>query len=426
MPRRRLTLGQYVARRWRVLGLVLVLTAGSLLVLAVTDRGHDPGWSVRPGSVDSAALAPDGSFAYALIRDEGNITRLEARRGVDGSLAWESPVQAPRALLQAGPDGVVVATDFPRAFLTYYATDGDIRFQVPLQGNPRAISVEGTHVALALQAPGNPVLVFREGTIEHVHRFAQFVNSLEIRSGRLGVGTGSGQVSLFAPNGTMMFNASFPMSVRSLAMSGDGLAVVVGGDSLDPGDFSGFLAFVDLAFPDPIRWTQPTGAGVGLVDLERNGLWAMAILESPPRYTVQILETGTGRARWAHPVDGTVARDDSGSLGGAALSPDGRHVAVGTLRDGIVVRDVRDGRTLWRYDAEGTTLVTYARENTEVIAANGRLVQNGPYDTLLLFRVTLEPWTGQIPSVAMLIVVAGIVGGALVLGYGYWRARRSY
>lgn len=81
MSRRRPTLASYVRRRWRAIGAVVVLLLGSLLVLAVTDRGHDPLWVAQTDEVDHAAIAPDASAVYALTRTDGNITGLHAYRG---------------------------------------------------------------------------------------------------------------------------------------------------------------------------------------------------------------------------------------------------------------------------------------------------------------------------------------------------------
>jgi hypothetical protein len=74
-------------------------------------------------------------------------------------------MHATRALLRAGEEGVAVATDFPLAFLTFYGRDGAPRYQMALEGNPHAMALEEDRLALALNAPGNPILVLEGGVV---------------------------------------------------------------------------------------------------------------------------------------------------------------------------------------------------------------------------------------------------------------------
>lgn len=426
VPRRRPTFPAYAARRWRVLGLLGVLLLGSLLVLAITDRGHEPRWVARTGAIDSAAVSPDGQAVYALIREEGNVTRLEARRGATGALLWESPLRAPRALLAAGDGGVALATDFPFAFLTVFGVDGSIRSVVPLEGNPRALRVEDDRVAIALQAPGNPVLVFEGGVLLRTHGFDSFVKAIDLRAGRLAAGTGDGHVALFEANGTALLDASLGMSVRSLALSRDGGALLVGGYGLATGDLSGSVAFLDATERPPLRWQRPASAGVGLVGLDDGALWAMAVEESPPRYRLRMMEAATGQTRWTRDVDGYVARDDAGSEGGASLSPDGRAVAVATLRGDLEVLSVAEGAGRWSFRAEGATQASFARDRPDLLLATGRLVPTGAYSQAMLFSVSAEPVSGRLPVLTLLLSAAAAGAGAAILGVGYWRVRRAY
>lgn len=424
MSRRRPSFATYVARRWRVLGLVAVLLLGSLLVLGITDRGHEPLWSARTGPIDRAAVSPDGSAVYALIREGGNLTRLEARDGASGGLLWESALHAPRALLAAGSEGVAVATDFPLAFLTAYGVDGSVRYQVPLEGNPRALAVEGARLALALQAPGNPVLVFEGDRLARTHTFGSFVKAIDLRAGRLAAGTGEGEVALFHENGTAAYNASLPMSVRSLQMTRDGLSFLVGGSSLAAGDLSGVLAFVDTGRREPLLWTAPAPGSVGLVGLDDAGLWALSVEEAPPYHSLRVREAATGEPRWMLPVEGFVARDDSGSSGGAALSPDGRAIVVGTLRGDVQALRVQDGRARWSFLAEGTTQVAFARDAPGLVLANGRLVTGGPYASAFLFSVDAEPLASRLPVLAAVLAAVAVLAAASIVGVGYWRVVR--
>lgn len=426
MSRRRPSFRAYVRRRWRAVGLILVLLAGSLLVLAVTDRGHDPVWEARGVLVEQAVPSPDGRAVYVLVRDGASIVRLEARDGATGAVVWESPMSATSALLRAGDEGVAVATDFPYAFLTYYGRDGTPRFQYALEGNPRAMAVEGDRIALALNAATNPILVAEGGAIARTYNHSSIVNTLDLRSGRLAVGTASGQLVVRAADGSPLLNVSLTMNVRSLRLDASGDVLVAGGQTLGVGALSGSVALLDVDAPQPLRWSQTTGATVGLVDVDAAGTVALAVEDTPPRHILRAYDAASGSTRWTAPIDGIVSRDDAGAFGGAALSPDGCYAVVSTLRGPVVALDAANGRAAWSYGASGTTFVAFARGSGDRFVATTRLVQNGPYDALLLFSAAAEPTLGRLPTLAALVTVIVAVAGATALGVGYWRLRRSY
>lgn len=426
MSRRRPSLPAYVRRRWRAVGAVVVLLLGSFLVLAITDRGHDPAWRAGGPAFDQVDVSPDGSAVYTLLREEGRVSRLEARRGDDGALLWESPMNATRAVMRASAEGAIVATDFPLAFLTYYDADGGIRSQVPLEGNPRAIAVDGPRFALALQAPSNPILLFDEGRLVRTLRMPSFVNSLDYHAGRVAAGTGAGVVTVFGPDASILFNASYPVGIRSVRLAEDGSALVAGGSSLSPGDLSGLVAFVDLVSTPPARWSHPTPTGVGLVGIDATGLRVLAVEDAPPRATLTVLEGATGALAWTRTLEGNVARDDAGAFGGAALSPDGRHVAASTLRGELRLLDGATGETRWTYRGAGATTLAFASENPDALVANGRILQTRPYDTLFAFSMDEEPAIQRAPLLATAFAAAAALALALVIGVGFWRVRRSY
>lgn len=414
-------------RRWRALGLILVLLAGSLFVLVVTDRGHDPLWDARGSAlIDQAVPAPDGKVVYSLVRENGAIARLEARSGASGVLLWDSPMNATRALLATGGASVAVATDFPRAFLTVYGDDGTIRMQVALEGNPRALVLDASRTVLALQAPRNPVSIYEDGKLARTLHFESFVNSLDLRAGRLAVGTGNGNVVVLARNAEALLNQSLPLSVHSLRLDRDGTTLLVGGSSLRPGDLSGAVAFLDLGNAKPLRWSHNTSVGVSLVDLDDAGILALAVEESLPKHTITMYDGGTGTLRWSQTADGIVPRDDAGAFGGAALSPDGAHVIVATLRGAVQAYAATSGKPEWTFGSEGSSVVSFARAAPDLFIADGRLSPNGPYDSLFLFSATQEPARGRLPELGALLVLASLVAASAVLGVGYWRLRRSY
>lgn len=426
MSRRRVTLRAYVRRRWRPVGAIVVLLLGALLVLAITDRGHDPTWEARAavGTYDQVDVSPDGNVVYALLEEGGNITRLEARAATDGALLWESRVQATRALLRAGPDGVAVATDFPLAFLTYYGADSSIRLNVPLEGNPRALEVDGDTVAIALNAPANPILVFRDGGLERVQVSASRVNTLDAHGGRLLVGTASGDVMLYAANGTSVYNLTLPASVRSARLSVDGGSFVVGGQSLAPGDLTGLAAFVDLAADEPLRWAQPFGSSIGLVDVDRAGVAVLLVEESPGRALVHLHEGNDGARRWTRTLPGTLARDDAGAFGAAALAPDGRSVALATL-EGARLLSAENGEERWAFRASGGSVVVFPDDDPESLAMNARPLPSRGHETLLLFDTRSEPAIQRADVLAVGLVSLAALTLALVIGIGFHRARRS-
>jgi len=385
-------------------------------------------WDARGSAlIDQAIPSPDGKVVYSLVRESGNISRLEARSGASGVLLWGSPMNATRALLAAGEGSVAVATDFPRASLTVYGDDGVPRMQAWIEGgNPRALAQDSTRTALALQGRRNSVSIYENGQLSSTMFFPSFVNSLDLRAGRLAVGTGDGNVVVFSPEAQPVLNTSLPMSVHSLRLDHDASTLLVGGYSLTPGDLSGALALLRVGDAAPLRWLHNTSAGIGLVDLDGAGILALAVEGSLPRHTITMLDGGTGALRWSRTVDGIVPRDDAGAFGGAALSPDGAHVIVATIRGPVQAFTATSGHPEWTFRSEGSSVVRFAREAPDVFVADGRLSPNGPYDALFLFSMTQEPTVGKLPQLAGALVLASIVAASMVLGVGYWRLRRAY
>ena len=426
MPRRRLTLAAYLGRRWRAIGAILVLLLGSLLVLAVTDRGHDPIWTTASGEVDQAALSPDGLAVYALARRADAITGLQAHSGETGELLWVSEFNATRALLAAGPTGAAVATDFPRAFLTFYGVDGSPRWRVPLEGNPVALRVEGERVALALNAPNNPVLLFDGDLLIRTYRFPSPVRALDLQEGLLGTGGLAGEVIVLGPDHRELLSTKLNMSIRSLRLAQDGSSLAVGGFGLTPTDPRGRVVLLDVGSPRPVRWEQETPVGVGLVDTDAAGLFVLAVEEAPPTATLHVYEGATGATLWTRLVRGSVARDDAGTSGGAALSPDGSVVAVSTLRGDLVVFGTQDGDERWSFDSSGGAVVTFAQHDPRRLLFAGRLLENRPFDALLLFSPEGEPLAQRAGLLAAGLVASAAVALGLYVGLGLWRARRPY
>lgn len=406
----------------------MVLFLGALLVLVITDRGHDPLWEVREPFVEQLALAPDGSELYVLVRDDANgpIVRLESRAGEDGRLLWKTDMNDSRALIAADDEGVAVATDFPRAFAVYYGADGRPRYHVALQGSPRALAVEQGRIAVSLQATESTdeVLVVREGRVERVHAFRGYVNAIDLRAQRLGVGTSEGVLTLFDPEGDVLHSTNLTLDVLTIRLAADAHAMIAGG--FDMGNAAGGgVAFVDFSDEPLVEWTQRTAFGVGLVDVSADGSRAIAIEESSPRPHLHVYETHETRESWGKLLAGFVAIDETGR-GGAAISPDGRTVVVGTVDGGVRAFDGRDGDQRWTFESEGTTFVGFGHTSPPFFITNARLVPNGPLEAVLLFDPASEPLSSRISTLAAGVGILLAAGGATILGVGYWRLRRTY
>lgn len=425
MSRRRLTLTAYVRRRWRAIGAILVLSLGSLLVVAMTDRGHDPAWMETNGAVDQATLSPDASLAYVLLREDRNITGLEARDGLTGDVRWEAPVHSERALMAAGPSFVAIATEFPRAFLTVYNADGSPRWELPLAGSPTAMAVEDTRIVLALSAPSNPVIFFEDDLLLRTYHHPSPVRAVDAEAGLVATGGLQGEVMVYRER-EVLLNATLAMGVRSLRLAQDGTSVLVGGNAIAADDPRGLVAYLDIGGDEPVRWIKQMAEGVGLVDLDASALVAMAVEDEPPEATVHVLEGATGATRWTRRLPGSVQRLDAGDEGGAAISPDGNAVGVATLRGHFLLLDAQDGRERWSYRAEGAGVVAFGDDEPRRVLVAARLLENRPYDSILLFSLKAEPFVQRAALQAAVLLAVGATMLGLVVGLGYWRAKRPY
>lgn len=410
------------------MGALVVLLMGALLVLAVTDRGHDPVWQVSGGQIYSAAISPDASAAYTLVIDDDAVTRIVAYRGSDGSKLWEGELNATNAVLAAGPAGAAVATDFPLAFLTVYAADGTIRWTpVPLEGNPSALAYEGNLLALALNAPAlsYPVLLFEGEYLVRTLRHPSPVVSLDMAGGFVAAAGRDGELIVHAIDGSEVANVSLGFAPISVRLADDGSALVVGGGGLDPADTRGQIAFVDLGKQAQLRWRQDTPARVGLVDIDSVALRALAIEESPPSATIHVYDGATGATLWTRLVAGSVPRE-RGQQGAAALSPDATRVAVGTVGGNVQLFEADDGDEMWQFRAAGAKHVMFAQDDPQRLAVAGRLLPSRPYDSLMLFDVAGEPLAQRAVVLAGAIIALGVLTLAGFIGIGYWRAKRTY
>lgn len=428
MSRRRLTLAAYVRRRWRYVGAIVVLLLGALLVLAMTDRGHDPVWEAGPRQIGAVAVSPDASAVYALARDGNAITSLVAHSGEDGSQLWEGQLNATSAVLAAGPAGAAVANDFPAAFLTVYGADGSIKWLFALEGSPIAVIVEDDHVALALNAPssGHPVLLFQGEHLVRTLRHPSPVQAVDMAGGLVAAAGRDGDLVVHDREGREVANLSLGFSPESIRLAKDGTAVVVGGRGSSPADTRGQVAFIDLG-PEPrLRWQQATPVDVGLVDVDAAALRVLAIEESPPSATVHVYDGATGATLWARLVSGSVPHDDAGVQGAAALSPDASRVAVGTIGGSVRLFDAATGKEIWDYRAAGASRVMFPDDEPQRVVVGGRLLASRPYDSLMVFSVSGEPLAQRAVVLASVMVGLGVAALAGLIGIGFWRAKKTY
>lgn len=429
MARRRPDLWTYLRRRWRIAGGLVVLLLSGLLVLAIADRGHDPVWDVRAPGLDRLALSPDGEMAYLLVRgdDAGPIVRLEARRADDGEVVWRSDLRESEALIAAGDDGVALATGLPSPSLSFLGKDdGRLRWEpIPTQGTPRALRVDGDRVALALTATGNPVLLVEGGDLARVETFDDLVRTIDLKGGRLAVGTSAGDAIVLGMDGEVALRLGFPISVDAVSLASDGERLAIGGIRRGAGDLRGAVAVLDVDADRPLRWMHNTSAGVGLVDIARDGARALVVEQSAsPGYALRVYDAETGVQEWAVTADGPVGRDDAGAFGGAALAPDGGSVVYATPLGDLRAYSLPDGALAWSYRAEGSTVVLFAQHDPSRVLATARLVASGPIDAILMFTPEREPLGASLPVLALAVTLATLALGTAILGVGFWRVRR--
>jgi hypothetical protein len=430
MARRRgLNFRTYARRRWRTTGLVLLAMAGTLLYQAVTDKGHEPLWTRRDGDVAALAVSATGDTVYTAIKQAGTVRAVRAI-DADGRLRWFHEINSSGILIAAGRGWVAIATPFPGAQLTAWREqDGALLYREFLQGNPRSLAANGDHLALALQGPKNPLLVFTNLTPTATLNFRSFVIGLAVSpQGRVAAGTSGGDLLVWEA-GRERLNTSRPFRIQSVRLSDDGSKLLMGGFSIVEADLSGAAEFFDLDDPVPgvPKWSFPTTLGVGTVGLSRDGSRAIAVEERTPRNIVYFFDTRLTKPLGHFSAPGVTARAESSDTGGVALSPKGDAIAVSAITGGGVtlVRTAPELKAAWTYVSEGGTLVAFASGNRERFVANAREAQDHPYDATLLFDVASEPLTKSFPRFALLVMLAEAAAGVVLLAAGYaWERRR--
>lgn len=408
------------SERWRSIGLLLVLMAGTVLVVSLVERGHDPVSRVEPGDVDALHLPPSGEPLILLQPGPNGSYAATAVDPEDGSRLWHLPLPGQPTDWALSGDTLAISLPHPReAALLVHIPTGEVQEEVQPGGVVRRVAVSPTHLAVAVQTTGNPTVLYertgpslREGG-RFLHR--GLVLDMALDGDLLATGTRAGEVLLVDADGpTVRFNRSVPFLVQGLDLSSGGEHLLLGGRSFsDTGN--GVLELHQVLGEDAPRvlWSVGNAATppVGLVELSRSGSRAVATLEVPGNYHVLAVEDGevTGR-------EGTGGLLTRGQLArGIALSPDGRWVAGATLEGDVVLRSMPTLRTVWSWDASGATSVDFAEAAPELFAANARLAPGGGFGSVSVFDVDSESFLDDASRLLPALLLVEAVTGVLVV-----------
>ncbi len=411
------------SERWRSLGLLLVLLAGTVLVTLMVDRGHDPVSQVEAGDVEALQLPASGDPVIVLQRGDPTYT-LAAVDPEDGAILWDVLLPGPPTDWALSGDVLALALPHPReeALLLDVGT-GHLVEQVQPGGVARRVAISPTHLAVAVQSSGNPVILYdRTGMqAEEVGRFHHrgLVLQVALNGDVLATGTRAGEATVVDADGpTTRLNSSVPYIVQGLALSSGGEHLLLGGRAFsDTGH--GMVEAYHVPGDDPPRrlWGvgDPSTPPVGLVEMNRNGSRAVATLEVPGDYRILAIEDGEVTAQAT--VGGLVTRGQVGR--GLALSPDSQWVAAATLEGDVILRSMPTLEREWTWEASGATSVDFADANQELFAVNARLAPGGSFDTVSTFDVDNEPFLNDPARLLppLLLVEAG-TGVLVVLGRG--------
>lgn len=408
--------------------------AGTTLFAFLVDRGQDPQWETGLPGAEIVAAAPDASRVYVVTRTNGTVDAIVAL-DADGKEAWRRAIAgaAPDARLEATEGLVAVATSSAAAggearLLVLDAADGQTRLDEVLPFTARALALDPTLVAVAVQVPAEkfPVLLWRNLTRAGRLAWNESVETLDVERGVLAAGTAAGRVVVVDANGSEMVNTTRGYAVLQVRLdAGAQLLAAAGKEFAGPGGRIEFYRIRDPV-PDLPRWENLSLAEIRFLDLSRDGGRLLA-LASPPGSSSEIIvfDTAAG-SRPAFPVlrvGGVVHRQGTSTASGARLSPDGSWLAFGTLTGPIVAYDygVSPPRRLWQHDAVGTTSLAFPASAPDVLVGDVSYSPPRGTDHVLRLDRDAEPFakdTGRFVPAALL--VEALLGAAL-LAAGYLR-----
>lgn len=426
--RRALSFPRYARKRWRLLGLTVVAILGTVLVAALTDEGHEPLWRSAVGDIQTLAISPDGSTAFAATRERNRITRLHAFDVATGDALWGDDVfLSEPATVAAGDGWFAIATPVPGARIGVYgARNGTELLSDFLDAEPRATAADGDRLAVALRTGIVHVLDDVRPSFSLVA--PPGVSAFDAQGGRLAVGTTDGALVVWE-GAREIVNVTRPFQIQSLRLSGDGTHLYAGGRAKGDATLAGVVELFDLtrAPVDEPAWRVELASRASFVEMDVAGSLALAVEETAPRYTLRAWDVATGAPLWAREIDGAIKRDDSGRVGGVALSADGRFVAAAPdLGGAILLFDAATGAELWTFEAEGAGAIAFPqRAGGNRFVAAARLTPGTSHDTLVGFDSEREPLSSDFPRLTSILVALELALCGAALGIGYWWYRRS-
>lgn len=431
-----MALGPYLRRRWRVVGFLIVVMAGTALFSFLLDRGHDPLWAAEVPGAEIVAVAPDGSRVYVLSKVNGTVRDVVAL-DADGAELWRRsvPGDAPHALLDA-TDGLVAVATVARnatsqARLLTWAPNGTAGLAERLPFTARALAVEDRAIAVAVEdsALRFPVLTWRNLTRGPTLAWNESVQSLDLESGALAAGTSAGRILVVDPDGAEVLNASRGFRVDQVRLDAEARFLAVGGREFGGG--GGRVEFFRIrdAAPDVPRWQNLTRSEIRFLDLSRDGGRVLA-LASPAGADseIHLFDSARGSTSpWKTlKAGGIVHPQGTSTAAGIRLSPDGRHVVFGTLTGPIVLYEYGpEPVRLWQHDALGTTSLAWPERTPGTFFGDASYSAPKGTDRVLRLDVDSEPFVDDLGRFVPTALALELVLGGALLGAGYARRPTS-
>ncbi|WP_298665619.1 WD40 repeat domain-containing protein [uncultured Methanofollis sp.] len=364
-----------------VLACIVLLFCPSL---AVAEETGEPVWETALGSrVVSTSITANGDLVAAGTQGNGGVVLLDH----EGKNLWNYPTGCPVFQVSASHDGklIAVAADKVRVL----NRNGDIITQVEddYYAYGAAISGDGKYIAAGYD--NNHVVLL---TTEGKRRWTQVLDgdpkalALSSDGSVIAVGSKDAQISVFDTQGTPLWTFDTGKAVTSISVSPEG-------DYVAAGSLNYFVYFFDRN--GTVLWKHNTHERVYGVAVSSNGAYVAAASG-----TTVTLFTSTG--------DIVRTYDIGHPVFGAAITPDGTEIAVGTGAGG-------EGAVLLRGADKTVTPEQAAPENISApremksMAATGQTDQNRDTYLLRYFLLKGEDYVPEIAHEFDGATVAGIV-----------------
>ncbi|MHB8584245.1 MAG: hypothetical protein ACYDDF_00195 [Thermoplasmatota archaeon] len=449
--------GSYARRRWRTLGVVVVVAGATALAPLLFGRGHEPMWDANPGQLARVVVAPDATRAYGVLEDRGNVDALEAY-DAQGNLAWRDVLPGGTSSVVAGStDGeVAVATtatsnNSGADLWVWAASNGSTIAHIHLPHTATALAAGNGEVAAAVESPTDhyPVYLVDRAGGHRIVSVGASVSALAISRGAVAIGTDAGRVVLIAPNGTVVLNETLGPAITSISLDRTArfLAIARSDASSNAGARSalptGEVLFYHLGLgcgPDafaaganvasiPLKptlcWTNETGSAVRFVELTRDGRHLLA-LAAPvgTRSILSLYDSANGsRPLWSLLAAGVVENADAGNAA-AAISPDGSSLALATDAGPILLYGISSSGGLalsWSHDAVGASSVAFATNDSAKLVTNAAYYAPDGASHLLYFDVNAQPFVYDSAAFWVGAILLELAAGATIFFVGYYR-----